>query len=231
VTLAGLERLGVRDAELQADLVLVEQVVTVKLGLEDSEGELEDESEAEVVTEEVTEGDMETEMLREEVKRADSVTVALGERERVEGREAELQADLVIVSEEVPDSLGLGVTEGEEEEDWEGEALTEGEREGDMDTEMLRVSEDTGDSELVAFSALERLEVRVKVLTADPLLTREALLVTVPLLDKEGDREVEEERLGEAVWDGDTDGEVVTEAEGQKVSDVEAEAEAEGDTL
>ena len=77
--------------------MLVEQVVTVKLGLEDSEGELEEESEAEVVTEEVAEGDMETEMLREEVKRADSVTVALDERERVGGREAELQADLVIV--------------------------------------------------------------------------------------------------------------------------------------
>ena len=100
-----------------------------------------------------------------------------------------------------------------------------------MDTEILRVSEDTGDSELVAFSALERLEVRVKVFTADPLLTRVVLLVTVPLMDREGDRVVEEERLGEAVWDGDTDGEVVTEAEGQKVSDKEAEAEAEGDML
>ncbi len=67
VTAGCLERLGVRDAELHADLDLVVQVVTVILGLEDSEGEPEEVSEAEEVSVGVTEGDMLTEMLREAV--------------------------------------------------------------------------------------------------------------------------------------------------------------------
>lgn len=86
---------------------------------------------------------------------------------------------------------------------------------GDMEVDMDRVKEGMGDSVGVTLGVLDFVAMRDRVLQVVPLLTREALLDTVPLLDKEGDREVEAERLGEAVWEGETEGEEVVEGEGE----------------
>lgn len=216
VALGGLERLPVRDAELQEDRDAVEQVEPVKLGLPDMEGEEEEESEGEGVPEGVTEEDMVTDLVRVGVVVEEVEMVPLGGLDRLPVRDAELQEVRVLVTQIDLVKLGLADSEGEEEEDTEGEGLKEGVKEGDADTEMLRVGVEVEEGEVVAFESFERVEVLEAELHVDLVPTREALRDTVPLLDWDGDWEVEVEWLGEA------DGEVVTEGE--------TEEEAEGDT-
>lgn len=115
----------------------------------------------------------------------------------------------------LPVTLGLEDAERELEGECEAEVVTEGDRVGDMEVDTDRVKEGMGDSVGVTLGVLDWVAMRDRVLQVDPLLTREALLDTVPLLDKEGDREVEAERLGEAVWEGETEGEEVVEGEGE----------------